>query len=131
MNTLLQQNIKIMIKEEKEILIADYFLVNRTKAFGRIYYSFPGGSTELTKNDLNFTTSLDWISPVLDKIVKQGFDYLEDTSMGFKSIFGVITTLIKGNIEFSGCTSSRIDSIVEVVIQYIEWFNKQKENETD
>lgn len=115
------------IREEQEILIADYLSGKRVKPFDIEYFQnmpCPGGLIAVEEKHRiqeermlpHFTTSLDWINPVLDKIREQRVGI--KIMCGDKGYYVTIDTI--GFHHITGIHKSMIEAMVEAVIQYIQ-----------
>lgn len=124
-----------MKKEEKEIKIAAYVFTEGKTRYGipkNLRGKFPtigDNVVALIKpcvSRLEFTTSLDWIEPVLEKIKKDNL--VEAINIYLESEHGSTCQIeLKEGLEPSTIymADKLIDAIVDAILAYIEWKEKQ------
>lgn len=116
--------------EENNRMIAEFMSVNinpngtfELPQFGVLTFSLYF-KTEFSDEQLKYHTSWDWLMPVVEKIERLGFTIEKN----FQRIDGDYQCLItKGNdILFQEFNDSSITAMHYVVVEFIEYYNKQK-----
>lgn len=114
-----------MTQQEKEKLIAEYMgipqFMPKTNHPNVVIFDMTAPVVE----ELKFTTSLDWIELVLEKILSQGsiININVDLNKRYSWILG---TPDIGMYSLLPHFSSKIEATIDAIVQYIQWYNEQK-----
>ena len=77
---------------------------------------------ERFEKELKYHSSWDWLMPVVNKIESKGFDVF------INGLYCRITDCGLTDLEIeSGETTSKIEAVWETVVEFIKWYNKEKE----
>lgn len=92
---------------------------------------FPDNMYTCKAQDLEYNTSWDWLMPVVEKIETMGYEFsINGERLGEGLKHNTWIGLPNGNIlEKDQWFSSKIESVYDAVIQFIQWYNQNKPNE--